>query len=274
MIGVVCRFEAILRKEHSETGKPVRCFIIDDTTLEKSGIAMENISRVYDHVSGRCLLGFKLLLLAVSDGISTLPVDFSLHREKGKEGAFGLSEKQRKKQYRYAREASNPDKIRTSECDRSKLDVTVEMLKRAWKYGIRANYVLADSWFTCEGLIAQVRELAGRTVHYIGLAKMDRTRYKVNGKLHNAHELVAMYRRDVKQCRKYKCLYVSLRGSIGTQPVRIFLIKYGKNEHWNILLSSDVSIKFINAFELYQIQELPSSWRLSRTELQRADCRL
>lgn len=54
---------------------------------------MENISRVYDHVSGRCLLGFKLLLLAVSDGISTLPVDFSLHREKGKEGAFGLSEK-------------------------------------------------------------------------------------------------------------------------------------------------------------------------------------
>ena len=215
---------------------------------------MENISRVYDHVSGRCLLGFKLLLLAVSDGISTLPVDFSLHREKGKEGAFGLSEKQRKKQYRYAREASNPDKIRTSECDRSKLDVTVEMLKRAWKYGIRANYVLADSWFTCEGLIAQVRELAGRTVHYIGLAKMDRTRYKVNGKLHNAHELVAMYRRDVKQCRKYKCLYVSLRGSIGTQPVRIFLIKYGKNEHWNILLSSDVSIKFINAFELYQIR--------------------
>ena len=254
LIGVVCRFEAILRKEHSETGKPVRCFIIDDTTLEKSGIAMENISRVYDHVSGRCLLGFKLLLLAVSDGISTLPVDFSLHREKGKEGAFGLSERQRKKQYRYVREASNPDKIRMSECDRSKLDVAVEMLKRAWKYGIRANYVLADSWFTCEGLISQVRELAGRTVHYIGLAKMDRTRYKVNGKLHNAHELVAMYRRDVKQCRKYKCLYVSLRGSIGTQPVRIFLIKYGKNEHWNILLSSDVSIKFINAFELYQIR--------------------
>ena len=61
---------------------------------------MENISRVYDHVSGRCVLGFKLLLLAVSDGISTLPVDFSLHREKGKDGSFGLSEQQRKKQYR------------------------------------------------------------------------------------------------------------------------------------------------------------------------------
>ncbi len=254
LIGVVCRFEAILRREHSETDKPMCCFILDDTTLEKSGIAMENISRVYDHVSGRCILGFKLLLLAVSDGISTLPVDFSLHREKGKDGNFGLSEKQRKTQYRGVRQASNPDKIRLSECDRSKLDVAVEMLKRACKYGIRANYVLADSWFTCEGLIAQVRELTGRTVHYIGLAKMGKTKYKVNGKLHNAHELVAMYRREVKQCRKYKCLYVLLRGSIGTQPVRIFLIKYGKNEHWNILLRSDMGMKFVNAFELYQIR--------------------
>ena len=134
----------------------------------------------------------------------------------------------------------------------SKLDVAVEMLKRVWKYDIRANYVLADSWFTCEGLIAQVCELAGRTVHYIGLAKMGKTKYKVNGRLHNAHELVAMYRRDVRQCRKYKCLYVSLRCSIGTQPVRIFLIKYGKNEIWNILLSSDTGMKFINAFECFK----------------------
>lgn len=93
LISIVCRFGAILRREHSETSKPMRSFILDDTTLEKNGIAMGNISKVYDHVSGRCLLGFKLLLLAVSDGISTLPIDFSLHREKGKEGDFGLSEK-------------------------------------------------------------------------------------------------------------------------------------------------------------------------------------
>lgn len=84
-----------------------------------------------------------------------------------------------------------------SECDRSKLDIAVEMLKRAWKYGTRANYVLADSRFTFEGLITQVRELIGRTVHYIGLAKMGKTRYKVNGKLHNAHELVTMYTEEM-----------------------------------------------------------------------------
>ena len=32
-------------------------FIIDDTVLEKSGVRMEGISHVFDHVKGRCVLG-------------------------------------------------------------------------------------------------------------------------------------------------------------------------------------------------------------------------
>ena len=38
-----------------------RFFILDDTTLEKSGICMEGISRVFDHVKQRSILGYKLL---------------------------------------------------------------------------------------------------------------------------------------------------------------------------------------------------------------------
>ncbi|EJW89625.1 hypothetical protein EVA_22268, partial [gut metagenome] len=88
-------FLAILRKEHAEHEESPRCYILDDTTLEKTGRYIENVSRVFDHVSGRCVLGFKLLLLAFSDGTSTLPVDFSLHREKGKNGNFGLTKEER-----------------------------------------------------------------------------------------------------------------------------------------------------------------------------------
>lgn len=253
-IGMVSRFEAILRKECVEDKIQPRCFILDDTTLEKSGLSMEGISRVYDHVMGRCVLGFKLLLLAVSDGISTLPVDFSLHREKGRKNDYGLTDKQRKCQYKGKRLASNPDSGRMAECDRSKLDTAIEMLKRAWKYGIRAQYLLADSWFTCEQLITETRKLGHGAVHYIGLAKMGNTKYKVKGRLRNACELVTLYQREAKRCHRYKCLYVALRGEIGSQPVRIFLIKYGRNENWNILLCTDTDMAFIKAFELYQIR--------------------
>lgn len=119
LIGVCCKFQAIVRKKGDEDVSLPKCFIIDDTTLEKTGLAIEGISCVFDHVRGHCVLGFKLLLLAFSDGKSTTPVDFSLHREKGKDGKFGLSREQRKRQHREKRDRQNPDKERFEECDRS-----------------------------------------------------------------------------------------------------------------------------------------------------------
>jgi len=45
-----------------------------------------------------------------------------------------------------------------------------------------------------------------------------------------------------------------LKGKLGGLPVRIYLIKYGRNTRWNIMLSTDVSMPFVRAFELYQIR--------------------
>ena len=58
--------------------------IIDDTTIEKTGKTIESITEVYDHTTHSFVLGFKLLLLALSDGKSTIPFDFSLHSENEK----------------------------------------------------------------------------------------------------------------------------------------------------------------------------------------------
>ena len=62
------RYMCLLRKygevPQSDT---TTCFIIDDTVLEKSGVRMEGISRVFDHMKGRCVLGYKLLLCAFFD---------------------------------------------------------------------------------------------------------------------------------------------------------------------------------------------------------------
>ena len=48
------------------------CFIIDDTVLEKGGVRMEGISRIFDYVKGKCVLGYKLLLYAFFDGKTTI----------------------------------------------------------------------------------------------------------------------------------------------------------------------------------------------------------
>lgn len=79
LYGMAVRFQAILRKGHATDTDLPKCYIIEDTTLEKSNISMEYISRVFDHVKGKCVLGYKLLLCAFFDGKTTLPMDFSLH---------------------------------------------------------------------------------------------------------------------------------------------------------------------------------------------------
>ena len=52
LLRMCVRFFAILRKEHAEETEQPRCYIIDDTTLEKTGVSIEGVSRVFDHDTG------------------------------------------------------------------------------------------------------------------------------------------------------------------------------------------------------------------------------
>lgn len=87
-LGRVSRFFTILRKELVEESNQPRCYMFDDTTLNKSWIKIERINHVFDHVKGNCILGYKLLLMCFFDG---------------------LSKKQLKAQYTKKREKENPD---------------------------------------------------------------------------------------------------------------------------------------------------------------------
>ena len=68
----------------SQTCGP-RCMIFDDTLLEKTGKKIEKVSRMWDHVMHRYLLGFKLLLLGYWDGTSFYPAGFHHASGAGKE---------------------------------------------------------------------------------------------------------------------------------------------------------------------------------------------
>ena len=165
---ITLRFHAILREHQVDTNEHDTCAILDDTTFQKSGIRIEGVSKVFDHVTHNFIYGMKCLTLALSDGKSCYPIDFSLHREKGKKKDYGLTLKQRKEQFKEKRNAKNPDYARKAECDESKLEMARRMLCHAVGHGINFKYVLADSWFTCESLIQAVRELCRG---YLGLGK-------------------------------------------------------------------------------------------------------
>ena len=61
----------------------IKALIFDDSPTEKRGKKIEGVSKVHDHVTGRFIFGYKLLVCGYWDGGSFIPIDFSLHRERG-----------------------------------------------------------------------------------------------------------------------------------------------------------------------------------------------
>ena len=254
LLSMARRFQNIVRKEKAEEINAHKCYIIDDTTVSKTGLHFEGLSRVFDHVLGKCVLGYKLLILAFFDGRSTYTVDLSIHRESGKKGDYSLSREERSMQFHKERIEGKPDYERFKELDTKKSDNVVRMIERAYKGGIRAAYALMDTWFVKAPLVCAVRKIGGGAVHVVGRLAMGKDRYAVGSRRYNVHELIALHGREAVVCRKYKCMYFEQRVMMGDTCVKIFFIRVGRNKNWDAIVTTDTHMKFVEAFEIYQIR--------------------
>ena len=71
------------RSENIEK-QATKAFIFDDTSIEKTGVSIEGVSRMWNHVIKKSILGYQLLVMSYYDGVMFIPINFSFHREKGK----------------------------------------------------------------------------------------------------------------------------------------------------------------------------------------------
>jgi len=233
-----------------------RCFVIDDTDIEKSGKTFEGISKIYSHKEHQYLFGFKLLLLCYWDGKSLIPCGLSLHRE-NKKNEYGLTKKQQQRQFTKKRNGKGYFQERYDELDEDKLSATIKMLKRCVKRGILGSYVLMDSWFVTDFLLKEIRKIRKGMLHVVGMCKLDKRRFEVNGKEYNSHTIIKMNEHDrskVHTCSKYKSRYFTVTANYKGTPVKLFYIKYKNAKDWTILLTTDLSLSFVKAMELYQIR--------------------
>jgi hypothetical protein len=242
-------------KEKGDQKPGITCFVVDDTDLEKSGKTIEYIGRIFNHVTKKNIIGFKMLLLSYWDSKSLIPVDFSLHREKGKKGNYGLTAKERKAQFSKNRDVKSPAHNRVEELDVKKHENALTMIRRAVKNGFVATYVLMDSWFVNDSVIKGIRAIKKGAMHVLGMCKIDRRLYTINKKKMNAHQLITKYeRKKSKYSRKYKSRYISLVANYKGETVRLFLIQYNRSKNWNLIITTDLTLSFVHAIEVYQIR--------------------
>lgn len=136
-----------VRTDH--TGRPV-CLIVDDTDYPKRGVHAEKIGRIFSHITHKMILGYKSLVLAISDGKSQMAIDFELVGEPGKNGNHSMSAAEIKGRFEKKREAESHISKRMENYIKSKIELLKEMVGRAIKNGYRFDYLLADSRFACK----------------------------------------------------------------------------------------------------------------------------
>jgi len=234
-----------------ESDKP-RCLIFDDTTAKKSGKKMEKIGRVWDHVEQRSILGFKILVMLYWDGKSFIPVDFSIHREKGQKESkpYGMSKKELRRQFSKKRSRKSESGKRIQELDTTKTEMMLRMFYNAMYRCLRVDYVLVDSWFTCEALINAVID---QGVHLIGMYKIAKTKFSYRGQRLTYSEINTRISK-LQRCRSLKYHYKRADVVYGDVPVTLFFSRQGKNGKWKVFLTTDTSLGFKKMVELYQIR--------------------
>jgi len=234
-----------------ENSKP-RCLIIDDTLIEKTGNKIEKIGKVWDHVKQRMVLGFRLLVGLYFDGTSTIPLDFSLVREKGKnpDKPFGMSQKYLRRQHSKKRAKETEGSLRVKELDISKIELSIQLFLRAVLNGIAIDYVLCDSWFTCSDLLVAVRQKGS---HLIGMYKIVTTKFEYKGNKLNYKAILHLAGKE-KRCKKMNLYYKTARVMYGEIPVTLFFSKVGTNGDWKVILTTNTKLSFLQTIEIYQIR--------------------
>jgi hypothetical protein len=254
LMGFAKEFINIVSEKGDNQGS-MKCFVIDDTDIEKTGKTFEFIGRIFNHVTQQYILGFKVLALCYWDGKSLITADFSLHREKGSKMNFGITAKERKAQFRKKRDIKTPSYKRVQELDQKKNATAVSMVKRAVKNGLRATYVLMDSWFVSDYIIKEIRSIKDGMLHVLGMCKMDNRKYGTNGMEINSAQIISRYSRKKGQySRKHKSHYICIIADYKGQKVKLFYVKYQNAKVWNLLLTTDLTLKFVQAIEIYQLR--------------------
>lgn len=287
LYSVAKRFRFLVKKnssdEDSENSSP-KCLIADDTVLRKTGKSIENIGKVHDHVGGsKMVLGFKMLVLTYWDGKSNIPLDFSIHTEKGKnkKRPFGLNPRIVRERFFKTRARLSPGYKRNTEVRNSKIDSLIAMIKRAVKNGFVPDYVLTDSWFTCERVIKNVRKLKKKTIHFLGPMKVNRN-FVYQDKEYSAGELRQKLRKNIKRSRSLNCNYIKVTATYHGIKLNLFFNRSYGSKKWNLIITTNMKLSFVEALKIYSIRwtievffkESKQYFRLGKSQAQDFDCQI
>jgi len=207
--------------ELDKTPRNERYFVLDDTIIQKLGKKIENASYVFDHNLGHSVLGFCIVTLGLFTPFGFYPLDF----------AYRFGKKQHPKGSQIIGDPRKSSGMRSYEAKHfTKLELSLQMIRRAVELGITPGYVMFDSWFSWPVFINKIRTI-GDNIHVICRLKNNNVKYQYRGKRYNLSEIYQMIKSSFQKDRKTGLLLKRVRVILpGSDQESIIIFSKGYSE--------------------------------------------
>ena len=209
--------------------KRERVLIFDDSTYDRSrSKTVELLAWIFDHNSGQSLKGFRMLTLGWSDGVSFLPLDFIL--------CSSAKASKRVQEIKKVMDKRTCGYKRRLEATTKSTDHLEIMVQRVLALGIKADYILMDSWFSFPAILAKL----GQHLPVICMAKnMPRVFYRYND---TWLTLGSLYTRLKKRPGKAKILASTIVETKKGQKLKIVFVRHRHKRSWLAILSTKIDL--------------------------------
>ena len=219
------RFTTLLSKKVIESLEPltsddrINAFIIDDSLFERTSCKKTELgAKVFDHCTGRYKKGFRLLSLLWTAGNTAVPVNSCLLSSTQDKNVLGPEKT-------FDGRSLAGQRRTLSRMKGTK--AMIELISRALSAGIKADYVLFDTWFSSPAQLLDIKKLGLDAIAMI--RKSSKIRYIYEGKKLNLNKIYGMNKKRRGRSRYLLSVNVEIEKDGMRIPAKIVCVRNKKN---------------------------------------------
>ena len=219
------RFTTLLSKKVIGSLEPltsddrINAFIVDDSLFERTSCKKTELgAKVFDHCDGKYKKGFRLLSLLWTDGNTAVPVNSCLLSSTKDENVLGPEKS-------FDGRSLAGQRRTLSRMKGTK--AMIELISRALSAGIKADYVLFDTWFSSPAQLLDIKKLGLDAIAMI--RKSSKIRYIYEGEKLKLNKIYGMNKKRRGRSRYLLSVNVEIEKDGMRIPAKIVCVRNKKN---------------------------------------------
>lgn len=219
--------------------------IIDDTLMNRQySSKTELLARTFDHDRQQYCLGYRGLTLGWSDGNTFLPVNFALMSTQKTRNLLG-----RPAQITDQRKIAGQ---RRCQAQKPMNQVALELINQAIRLGVKASYVLFDSWYSSPKMFWQLQAMK---LHGIGMIKKSsKIYYRYRGRhlsIKGLYQRLAASKMKRRNHYLYSSVVIAHFNGHDFPLKVVFVSKRGSKGNYLVLATTQLGLRPEEIIQLY-----------------------